>query len=60
MKVDIPDESLPLLIRAVENYEAYLAATDRPDPRFPELLERLKGKPVEAERATKKATRKRA
>jgi hypothetical protein len=31
MKLDIPDEDLPLFIRALEHYSAYLNATSRID-----------------------------
>lgn len=51
MKLDIPDEDLPLFIRALEHYSAYLTATDRSDSRYTEWSERLKRKEPESEKA---------
>ena len=44
MTVTIPDRFLPQIVRALENYAAYMNATLR-DPRpFEEIIERLQSK----------------
>ena len=43
----LSDEDIPLVTRALEHYHAYLIATQRQDPRYLELAERLKRKPPE-------------
>jgi hypothetical protein len=42
MKLDFPEEHIPLLIRALEHYDAYLKATSRHDQRLLEMAEMLK------------------
>ena len=45
MTVNIPDRFLPQIMRALDNYAAYLNATNR-DPRpFEEIIQRLQNKP---------------
>ena len=45
MTVNIPDRFLPQIVRALDNYAAYLNATNR-DPRpFEEIIERLQNRP---------------
>ena len=61
MKLDIPDDEIPLLVRALEHYAAYLEATKRPDDRYLALAEQLKRKQPEAEVArTEKAAKRQA
>jgi len=45
--VNIPDDQLPMIIRALEHYADYLKATQRDDRLFRELAERMKRKPLE-------------
>ena len=51
MKLDIADDDIPLLVRALEHYAAYLEATKRTDERVLTLAEELKRKRPEAESA---------
>jgi hypothetical protein len=44
----LSDDDILLVTRALEHYNAYLLATQRHDPRYLELAERLKRKPPEA------------
>ena len=61
MKIDIAEDDIPHLIRALEHYAAYLEATKRPDQRYLALPERLKRKQPEAEVAkTEKHAKRRA
>lgn len=59
MKLDIAEDDIPLLIRALEHYAAYLEATKRPDQRYLALAEELKRKQPETQdaRAEKSAKR---
>jgi hypothetical protein len=45
----LSEDDIPLITRALEHYNAYLLATQRQDPRYLELAERLKRKPPERE-----------
>jgi hypothetical protein len=58
--VNIPDERLPLIIRALEHYAAYLNATQRDDRLFRELAEGMKRKPPEQEQTELVRKKKRA
>ena len=49
MKLDIAEDDIPLLVRALEHYAAYLEATKRPDDRYLALAEELKRKQPEVE-----------
>jgi hypothetical protein len=49
VKLDIPEDDIPLLVRALEHYAAYLEATKRPDERYLALAEELKRKKPAAE-----------
>ena len=51
MKLDIAEDDVPLLVRALEHYAAYLEATKRPDERYRALAEELKPKQPTAELA---------
>ena len=59
VKLDIPDDDIPLLVRALEQYAAYLEASKRPDDRYLALAEQLKRKQPETEvaRPEKRAKR---
>jgi len=59
MKVDIPDDDTPLLVRALEHYTAYLEATKRADTRYHALAEELKRKQPKAEVARPEKSAKR-
>jgi hypothetical protein len=45
----LSEDDIPLVIRALEHYHAYLVATQRQDVRYTELAERLKRKGPERE-----------
>jgi hypothetical protein len=47
----LSDDDVLLITKALEHYNAYLLATQRQDPRFLELAERLKRKPPERDEA---------
>ena len=47
MKLDIPDEELDLIIKALDHYHAYTVARNAEDKRFLDLADRLKRKPAE-------------
>ena len=49
VKLEITDDDIPLLVRALEHYAAYLEATKRPDERYVSLAEELKRKQPQAE-----------
>lgn len=60
----LSEDDIPLVIRALEHYDAYLVATQRRDVRYTELAHRLKRKGPEREETTgiksaQKTTRKR-
>jgi len=42
MKLDLPDEYPPLLVRALEQYHAYTVATQREDRRYLQAAELIK------------------
>ena len=46
MTVTIPDRFLPQIVRALENYAAYMNATLRDPQPFEEIIERLQNKPA--------------
>ena len=52
MKLDIPDDELELIIKALEHYHAYTVARNAEDRRYRDLADRLKRKPTEREPAT--------
>jgi len=61
VKIDISEDDIPLLIRALEHFAAYLEASKRPDARYLELAEELKRKQPAAETAKPvKSARRRA
>jgi hypothetical protein len=61
VKFDIAEDDIPLLVRTLEHYAAYLEATKRPDDRYLALAEELKRKQPEAEVArAAKHTKRRA
>jgi len=49
VKLEIAEDDVPLLVRALEHYAAYLEATKRPDNRYFALAEELKRKQPQAE-----------
>ena len=52
MKLDIPDDELELIIKALDHYHAYTVARNAEDTRYRDLADRLKRKPTEREPAT--------
>jgi hypothetical protein len=61
VKLDMAEDDMPLLVRALEHYAAYLEATKRPDQRYLALAEELKRKHPETEGAkTVKSAKRRA
>lgn len=60
MKLEIPDEHIPLLIRALEHYYAYMRAVQRDDSRYQQVADFFKRKPlVPSNRSVKPTKRKR-
>jgi hypothetical protein len=55
MKLDIPDEDLELIIKALDHYHAYTVARNAEDKRYQDLADRLKSKPTEREPAAQPA-----
>ena len=55
--MEISEDQLPLVIRAVEHYADYLKATGRDDRLYRDLAERLKRKQPEPQAVVKKAKR---
>jgi hypothetical protein len=62
MKLDIPDDELELITKALDHYHAYTVARNAEDRRFRDLADRLKRKPTEREPTTQsgKNTKRRA
>jgi hypothetical protein len=59
VKLQIAEDDIPLLVRALEHYAAYLEATKRPDDRYLALAEELKRKKPRAEVARPEKSAKR-
>lgn len=60
MSLPLSDEDLPLIVKGLEQYNAYLVATKREDGRYQELLDRLQRKQPERETGNnKEASKKR-
>jgi len=59
VKLDIAEDDIPLLLRALEHYAAYLEATKRPDERYLALSDLLKRKQPGAEVAKPEKSAKR-
>jgi hypothetical protein len=55
MQLELSDEDLALLFKALEHYHAYTVAKNSEDTRYRDLAERLKRKPTEREAAAKPA-----
>jgi hypothetical protein len=55
MKLDIPDDDLDLIIKALDHYHAYTVARNAEDRRYRDLADRLKRKPTEREPASQPA-----
>ena len=51
MKLDIPDDELELIIKALDHYRAYTVARNAEDARYRALADRLKRKAPEREPA---------
>jgi hypothetical protein len=47
MKLEIPDDDLDLIIKALDHYRAYTVARNAEDARYRDLADRLKRKPAE-------------
>jgi hypothetical protein len=58
--VNIPDDQLPLIIRALEHYADYLKATQRDDRFFREIADRMKRKEPEQQQMESARREKRA
>jgi hypothetical protein len=50
MKLDIPDDDLELIIKALDHYHAYTVARNAEDSRYRDLANRLKRKPTDSRR----------
>jgi hypothetical protein len=59
MKLDIPDEYLPLIVNALEHYHAYTRATQREDARDQRAAEWFKRKHTPSSEEPERATRRR-
>ncbi len=60
MKIDLPDEYVPLIITALEHYHAYTRAIQREDARYQQASDWFKRKQPASEEAQGPAKRKRA
>jgi hypothetical protein len=61
MKLDIPDEDLQLIVKALDHYHAYTVARSAEDRRYRDLADRLKRKPTDrAEEQPGKGVKRRA
>ena len=47
MTLDIPDDELDLIIKALDHYHAYTVARNAEDARYRDLADRLKRKPTD-------------
>jgi hypothetical protein len=52
VKLELPDDNLDLIIKALDHYHAYTVARNAEDARYWDLADRLKRKPTEREPAT--------
>jgi hypothetical protein len=59
VKLDIANDDVPILVRALEHYAAYLEATKRSDDRYLALAEELKRKQPQDESARPEKSAKR-
>jgi hypothetical protein len=57
---ELSEDEVQLVVRALEHYHAYLAATQREDRRYQELAERLQRKGPGKEKPDRTAKKKRA
>ncbi len=55
MNLEIPDDELDLIIKALDHYHAYTVARNAEDARYRDLADRLKRKPTEREPASQPA-----
>jgi hypothetical protein len=55
MKLDLPDDDLDLIIKALDHYHAYTVARNAEDARYRDLADRLKRKPTDRESAPQPA-----
>ena len=55
MKLDIPDDELELIIKALDHYHADTVARNAEDAQYRALADRLKRKPTEREPAAQRA-----
>ena len=55
MKLDIADDDLELIVKALDHYHAYTVARNAEDTQYRALAERLKRKPIEREPAEQPA-----
>jgi len=60
MKLDLPDEYVPLIVNALEHYHAYTRAQQREDPRYQEAAQWFKRKQPSSEEPERTPKRKRA
>ncbi len=58
MHLEIPDEDLDLIIKALEHYYAYTVSRKAEDARYRDLADRLKRKPAEKVAAVAEQVRK--
>jgi hypothetical protein len=59
MKLDIPDEYLPLIINALEHYHAYTRAAQREDTRYQQATDWFKRKHTAASEEPERTTSRR-
>jgi hypothetical protein len=59
MQLELSDEDLALVLKALEHYHAYTVAKNSEDTRYRDLVDRLKRKPTEREAADPRKTTKR-
>jgi len=59
MKLDLPDEYMPLIVNALEHYHAYTRAQQREDPRYQRVAGWFKRKQPSREDPARAPKRKR-
>ena len=60
MKIDMPDEYLPLIVKALERYHVYTRASQRENSHYQEAADFFKRKQPGREESVPKPKRKRA
>jgi hypothetical protein len=59
MKIDVPDDYVPLIVRSLEHYHAYTKAKQAEDHRYQDAADFFKKKSVASEESAEPTKRKR-